>query len=81
MFGYEFFYGYWWIFPLMMIIFCIFFMRRGCGKMMCGFGSHAGDASRNSKGESGQEILDRRFAQGEINEDEYDERKRKLAQK
>jgi uncharacterized membrane protein len=81
MFGYEFFYSYWWVFPLTMIIFCIFFMRRGCSKMMHGCCSHAGDVSHNSKGESGQEILDRRFAQGEINEDEYDEKKRKLAQK
>jgi hypothetical protein len=63
MFGYGFFYSYWWIFPLMMIIFCIFFMRRGCGGMMCGFG------------------LDKRFAQGEINEDEYEEKKRKLTHK
>ena len=81
MFGYEFFYSYWWIFPLAMIIFCIFFMRRDCSKMMCGFGSHAGDASHNSIGESSQKILDRRFAQGEINEDEYEKKKRKLTQK
>ena len=81
MFGYEFLNGNWWIFPLMMIIFCIFFMRRGCGGMMCGFGSHSGDISRNGTGESGLEILDKRFAQGEINEDEYEEKKRKLTQK
>ncbi len=81
MFGYEFFYSYWWVFPLAMIIFCIFFMSRGCGKMMHGCCSHAGNASHNSKGEPGQEILDRRFAQGEINEAEYEEKKRKLTQK
>ena len=78
MFGYEFFYSYWWIFPLMMIIFCIFFMRRGCGRMMCGFGSHTEDTFHNSTEESGLEILDKRFAQGDINEDEYEEKKRKL---
>ena len=81
MFGYEFFYSYWWIFPLMMIIFCIFFMRRGCGGMMCGFGSHTGDTFHSGTGKSGLEILDKRFAQGEINEDEYEEKKRKLTHK
>ena len=75
MFGYEFFFSYWWIFPLIMIVLCIFFMRRGCGRMMCGCCSHAGDASNNGSGESGLEILDKRFAQGEINEEEYEEKK------
>ena len=78
MFGYEFFYSYWWIFPLMMIIFCIFFVRRGCGRMMCGFGSHTEDTFQNSTGESGLEILDKRFAQGDINEDEYEEKKKEI---
>ena len=81
MFGYEFFYSYSWIFPLMMIIFCIFFMRRGCGRMMYGFGSHTEDTFHNSTGESGLEILDKRFAQGDINEDEYEEKKKKLTHK
>ena len=75
MFGYEFFYSYWWIFPLMMIIFCIFFMRKGCSRMMCGFGSHSGDSSHNGRGESGLKILDKRFAQGDINENKYEEKK------
>jgi len=81
MFGYEFYGGSWWIFPVVMIFFCIFFMRRGCRGMMCGFGSHSGDTSHNGTGESGLEILDKRFAQGEINEDEYEEKKRKLTHK
>ena len=49
--------------------------------MMCGFGSHTGEASHNSTGESGLEILDKRFAQGAINEDEYEEKKKKLTDK
>ena len=49
--------------------------------MMCGFGSHTEDTSHNGTGESGLEILDKRFAQGEINEDEYEEKKRKLTHK
>ena len=46
--------------------------------MMCGFGSHKEDTFHNGTGESGLEILDKRFAQGDINEDEYEEKKRKL---
>ena len=80
MFGYEFFYSYWWIFPLVMIFFCIFFMRRGCDRMMCGFGSHTGDTFHNGTGKSGLEILDKRFALGDINKDEYEEKKMKLTQ-
>jgi uncharacterized membrane protein len=78
--GYEFFFGYWWIFPLIMIILCIFFMRRGCARMMCGFSSRPGDDPQQGAVETGREILDRRFANGEINGDEYEEKKRKLAQ-
>jgi putative membrane protein len=81
MFGYEFFFSYWWLFPLMMIIFCIFFMSRGCGRMMCGFDPHTRDNSHNGTGKSALEILDKRFAQGDINEDEYEEKKRKLTHK
>ena len=80
MIGYEFCLSYWWIFPLVMIIFCIFFMRRGCGGMMSGFGPHAGDTSLYGTGKSALEILDKRFAQGDIDEDEYEEKKRKLTQ-
>ena len=46
--------------------------------MMCGFSFNPGDTSHNGSGESGLEILDKRFAQGDINEDEYEEKKRKL---
>ena len=49
--------------------------------MMCGFGSHTEDTFQNSIGESGLEILDKRFAQGDINEDEYEEKKKKLTHK
>lgn len=74
MFGYEFCGGYWWIFPLVMIFFCIFFMKRGCGRMMCGSGEY------NSLGESAIDILNKRYAKGDIDQREYEEKKKKLTQ-
>jgi putative membrane protein len=70
--GYEFCGGYWWIFPLVMIIFCIFFMRRGCGRMMCGFGD------RTYFGDSAMDILNKRYSKGEIDQKEYEEKKKNL---
>ena len=70
--GHEFFTSCWWIFPLAMIIFCIFFMKKDCGKMMFGFNAH------NGTDESAIEILNKRFAKGDIDQREYEERKKKL---
>lgn len=71
-------YGYWWIFPVIMIIMlalCFFMMRGRIGSMMCrpgtrGTGSNAGDAS-----ESALDVLDKRFARGEIGKEEYEEKR------
>ena len=68
---------YWWIMPLAMVALCVFMMIGGKGSMMCGSGSH---------GESRQirtadlDILDKRFALGEIDQKEYEEKKRALKQ-
>jgi uncharacterized membrane protein len=63
----------WWLFPLIMIIIC-FFMMRG-GFRMCGHGSH--DRVGNSS-ETAKEILNKRYASGEIDRTEYEEIKREL---
>jgi putative membrane protein len=81
MFGSEFFdFPLWWIFPLLMIIFCFFMMRGRMGSMMCGFGSHGKDSHSTGTSESATDILDKRYARGDINKDEYEEKKRILKQ-
>jgi putative membrane protein len=74
-------YGFWWIFPIIMIVLmvlCFFMMRGRMGPMMCrpgfrGTGSHGEDAS-----DPALDVLDRRYAQGEINKEEYKEKKRAI---
>jgi putative membrane protein len=73
--GYEFCEGYWWIFPVAMIIFCIFFMRRCAGRRLCGFGEYS------SPDESAMDILNKRYAKGEIDQNEYEGKKRGLEAK
>ena len=73
--GYEFCGGYWWIFPLVMFFFCFLFMRRGSGRRMCGWGADSGF------GESALDILNKRYANGEIDQKEYEERKNELTHK
>jgi putative membrane protein len=85
MFYSEFFYSpLWWIFPLVMILgmiaICFFIMRGRMGSMMCGFGSHSEDRHDTNSSGSVMDILEKRYALGEINKDEYKEKKRSLNQ-
>ncbi len=69
----------WWIFPLVMIILC-FFMMRGRMGSMCGFASHGKDSHSINTSDSALEILDKRYTLGEINKEDYEEKKRTLTQ-
>ena len=82
--GYEAFWadmGWWWIFPVAMIFLCVFVMR---GRMGCmtGWSTYRRSTSTQaiSPSDSPREILDKRYALGEINKEEYEEKKRDIDQ-
>ena len=76
----TFFFSFWWVFPLLMFIVCIFMMRGKKTPMMCGFGSRDTDNRKINISDSALDILDKRYASGEIDKEEYEERKRTLAE-
>jgi putative membrane protein len=64
---------WWWLIPIAMMVFCFLRVRgrRGC----------VTDRSRYSNAsESAREILEKRYALGEISKEEYEEKKRGMSQ-
>ncbi len=72
--------NWWWIFPIVMMILCLVMMR---GRMCCMMRRHDSQDSDvphgNVPSDSAREILDRRYALGEISKDEYEEKKRNIS--
>ncbi len=67
-------FGMFWIFPLLCLL-IMAFMMIGCGGMLSRFG-HGG---RHGDGrETARQILERRYASGEIGKDQYDALRRDL---
>lgn len=64
---------WWWLIPIAMIILCFIMMRghRGC---------FAGRPRSRHVAESAREILDKRYALGDISKEEYEEKKRHISQ-
>ncbi len=69
---------FWWIIPLVMMFLCFLMMRRRPGSMMCGFGRHPLGSRNAGSSESALDILNKRYALGEIDKTEYDEKKKSL---
>jgi len=82
--GYESFmkgFAWWWLIPVVMIVLCFFMMRGKGALMMCGFGSRrATDKRANAFSDSAMEMLDKRYALGEIDKKEYEEKKKVMGQ-
>ena len=71
-------FSFWWIFPVVMIALCFFMMRGRRRGSICGFGPrHKGPDLINAS-DSPMDILDKRYALGEMSEEEYKNKKRIL---
>jgi uncharacterized membrane protein len=73
----SFWHSFWWVFPLILMVLCCFGMRRR-GAGMCGFHSRGTDTLDIHSTDSAIDILDKRYALGEIPREEYEERKRTI---
>jgi putative membrane protein len=69
-------FGFMWIFPLLFFVVIMLFMRGMCGQGSRGCGSHGHGTSHE---ENAREILDKRFAKGEISKEEYEGMKKSLS--
>ena len=68
-------FSFWWIFPVIMIALCFFMMRGRRGGSICGFESHHKERNLINISDSPMDILDKRYALGEMSEEEYKEKK------
>ena len=72
-------FSFWWIFPIVMMILCCIMMGRARkGSVMCGFGPWNSGRHQNRVADSAIDLLNKRYASGEIDKEEYEEKKRAL---
>ncbi len=81
MYGFENIGSFWWIFPVIMIVLCLFMMRGCMGSMIGGCSPRSrSDRRRSISSDSAMEVLNKRYTLGEINKDEYEEKKIAISQ-
>jgi len=67
---------WWWIFPIAMILLCIFMSRRRKRFMTSCYAPRGNEHVPSiSTTDSASQILDKRYALGEITKEEYEEKK------
>ena len=70
---------WWWILPVAMIVLCFFMMRGRASCMMSWPSSRgAGGPPVITSSDSAKEILDKRYALGEISKEEYEEKRKDI---
>ncbi len=69
-------FSFWWIVPIVMMILCFFMMRKRKWTMTGGFGPCSRNWQQPKGAESAMDILDRRYASGDIDKAEYEDRRR-----
>jgi putative membrane protein len=71
----------WWVIPIAIIVMmalCFFMMRGRMGCMTRGPSFRARDQFERPSPESAREILDKRYARGEIGKEEYEQKKKDI---
>lgn len=74
-------YGYWWIFPIIMIAMmglCFFMMRGHAGSMVYGSGFGRSGSHSDSVSDRSSDILNRKYDQGETNKQEDEEKNKDI---
>ena len=70
-------FGWWWFMPIFMIIFWGLVIW-GIVALVRGLSAPRGSDSASSRPDSALEVLKKRYARGEINKEEYEEKKKDL---
>lgn len=70
--------SFWWVLPLLLMILCCLGWRGRRKSGICGFRSWGTDSRDILPTDSAIDILDKRYAHGEIGRKEYEERKRSI---
>jgi uncharacterized membrane protein len=68
-------FSYWWLIPVVMMGLCLFIRGGRKGSMICGFRSPHKETPGMNSSDSAMEILDKRYAAGQIDEKEYEKKK------